>query len=522
MPVSKSLAERIVESCTQSPQRTLLRDGIGSQTGEQLLGRIRAIEAVVRQIAPDGGRIGVLFFNSVSRAVAVLATIVAGRVPVILDAGESLPRCPIQSGLLKLNGLLTSATDFSDIPRFTSTVFLDSTAQIVRSEIEAAPVVNQPPAAGTALILHTSGSTGNRKGVQVPERGILYTVDHLIPYFQLGPASKALVVLPISHSMGLNTQFLPTFLAGGECHFVEANLSLNRCYRTLLASEATFVSLIGELLRICAEERRKRNLPPATHVKHAQLAGGTIRAEHLRMAAELFPNAVLHKGYGLTEAIRVSMIASDDPAFLRDSAGYVLPGQEVCVRTPAGEPAAEGVAGQICVRGPNVMLGYDRSEEPSPIRDGWLTTGDLGHFEGGRLVIQGRGDSIFKVAGDWVSAVEIERVVSETASGVRDVKVVPVPDSKLGNRVVLFLEVGEEEKTAFLSSGKTYFEASLRSRLPRVSLPREVIILDKFPRLGNGKLKNQALAHFLQTHGETESGGQTGFRYRIMSGELLN
>jgi fatty-acyl-CoA synthase len=169
------------------------------------------------------------------------------------------------------------------------------------------------------------------------------------------------------------------------------------------------------------------------------------------------------------------------------------------------------------------MLGYDQSAEPSPIAEGWLTTGDLGYFtEDHRLVIHGRGDSIFKVAGDWVSAVEIERVVSETTSGVRDVKCFPVPDSKLGHRVVLFLEVPDEEKRTFLSSGKNFFEATLRSRLPRVSLPREVILLDKFPRLGNGKLKNQELAHYLNPQDDVESAHPVAFRYRSVSGELLN
>src|SRR5262249_53099382 len=144
-------------------------------------------------------------------AAAILATLALGRVPVILDSGESSVFRGTNTSL-KLSGLLASAEDFPDVPLFVSTVFLDASARAVREAWrEDAPPPNPPQ--GTALILYTSGSTGERKGVLVPETGILYTIDHLIEYFSLDRDTRASVILPLCHSMGLNTQFLPTFFA---------------------------------------------------------------------------------------------------------------------------------------------------------------------------------------------------------------------------------------------------------------------------------------------------------------------
>ena len=213
------------------------------------------------------------------------------------------------------------------------------------------------------------------------------------------------------------------------------------------------------------------------------------------MAREIFPNAVIHKGYGLTEGIRVSMIDSRDPNFRSDNAGYVLPEQEIEVRSASGRVLPPGAMGHIFLRGPNVMLGYDNQPD-FPMEDGWMKTGDMGVLTiDRRLIIQGRSDSIFKVQGKRVSAKEIERAALDASRFVRDVKVLPVMDAKLGARPVLFLEMAHEKAKAFMLDGRDEFEKSLREHLShKSSLPKDVFILHSFPRTFNGKLKSQALS----------------------------
>ena len=162
----------------------------------------------------------------------------------------------------------------------------------------------------TGIILFTSGSLGEPKAVQLGRTGLLYLVDSLIEYFQLGRETQATITLPIFHTMALNTQFFPTFLAGGVCEFINTELSMGKLYRHISNSNGNFIALIGDMLKFCLEEKQKRNLTPAYNVQNIQLSGGITRQEHLEWASELFPNARIHKGFGLTECIRISMISS--------------------------------------------------------------------------------------------------------------------------------------------------------------------------------------------------------------------
>lgn len=515
------LAERVRQTCRGFAKNVLLRDDGTALTGEQLWAKIEALRPTLETLSPEGGRVGILFFNGAARALAILAALALRRVPVILDASDRFRQIERNPQKLRLAVLLASAKDFSDITPFCSTVHLAENGSVVMVDPRA-PEDVPLPRPGTALILYTSGSTGERKGVQVPAKGILYTVAHLIEYFELDESTKATVLLPLCHSMGLNTQFLPTFFAGGESYLTEISLTLNRCYRGILEHKATFVGLISELLLICAEERERRGLPVDTTVRHVQLAGGMIRKEHLAAARSLFPNAVLHKGYGLTEAIRISMTSSIHTSFYDDGAGYLLPEQTVEIRNSEGQPITGTGLGQIFVKSPNVMLGYDNVPEHPIGEDGFLATGDLARFsEDGRLIIHGRGGSIFKVAGDWVSAMEIERVASESTTAVRDVKCLPVPDTKLGHRAVLFVEVAEQQRAEFLDNGRATLEQRLAHRLPRVWLPKDVFVVDKFPRTANGKLQNHVLTEFLrreEAKADPHARRPHGFRYKVLEG----
>ena len=505
------IAARIRETYSRFSERVLLRDDGVTLSGAEIGLTIEALGLLISESTRERERVGVLFPNRASRGLAVLAVLAAGRVPVILERNQ------VPSTNLGL--LLCSAPDYSGVSAPVPTWFLDERGNPIRSESGENGGTNELPKPGTALILFTSGSTGERKGVLVSEKGLLYTADLLAGVFELGPAVRAAVVLPICHSMGLNTQFLPTFFAGGESYFQEPSLSLNRCYRNLLAIRPTFVSLIGELLRICYEELKKRALPAAHTVRHVQLAGGSILHEHLLMAHELFPNAVLHKGYGLTEGIRVSMISSLDSQFFTESVGRPLPQQEIEIRDRAGTALGPGTIGQIHVRGPNLMLGYDGHATNPFTADGFLPTGDLGNWtEQGELTIVGRTDSLFKVAGEQVSALEIERAAAEGAAFARDVKCLAVPDPQLGNHVVLFLELAREQEKRFLDEQRFKFEKNLRERFSRSFLPKQVFILDKFPRTENGKLKNHRLREILteESH-RTRAGGP--FLYRMLSGD---
>jgi acyl-CoA synthetase (AMP-forming)/AMP-acid ligase II len=348
-----------------------------------------------------------------------------------------------------------------------------------------------PPAAEAGLVLYTSGSSGDPKAVVLPAAGLLYVIDRLIARFGLGPATVAAVTLPLHHTMALNTQLLPTVFAGGRAVVLESGPALGRTYRDLLSTGANFVALIAELLRPCLAEQRRRGLPAASGVEEMQLSGGMILGEHLAMARQLFPAARLHKGYGLTEAIRVTMTDSGDPRFSDPDAGFPLPGQEVAVTDEEGRALPPGRRGQIVVRGPNVMLGYE-GEASQPFADGWLLTGDLGRLTAdGRLTVEGRRDGVFKSYGRRIATAEIERAALACPE-VATAKCIPVACPVRGQRPLLFVEPAGPGP---LDGGlKSRLEATLRRALLPYKVPREIVLVEAVPRSATGKVSHRALA----------------------------
>lgn len=495
-----SLSERIERRLLEAQDRVLLRDEHVQLRGADLMRAGVALAEFLDRMSTSEGKVGIVFENTAARGWAILATLRAGRCPVILDAAECATELPTKVERYRLQAVLRSETLALPEQACAPEAFLDASGFLsrVRGERAARSALPETRArAGTAMILYTSGSMGEPKGVEVPERGILETCDTLIDRFALGTHTRAPILLPVCHSMAINTQFLPTFLAGGVAEFFKSQSCLNRIYRKLLASEGDFIALIGEMLRICWDEHARRGLPPHVHARHVQLAGGQITAEHLRMARELFPNARIHKGYGLTEAIRVSMIDDRDPLFFERVAGRALPGVKIEIRDPEGSVLPPGELGQIHVRSSSVLLGYS-GQPHSPVgHDGFLPTGDLGRLDAdGILRVEGRADGVFKVNGEKVSALEIETLARESAPHVRDVKCLPiVPESESARaRVVLFLEIESDQQEEFLSRESAQFERAFRKRLEMHKyIPREIVVLNRFPRTPNGKLRSGSL-----------------------------
>lgn len=492
---------------------------------------MRTLTGLIEACSRPGAAVAVSFPNLAVQALAILTVIVSGRIPIILGPDVRGLDQRLQAAQASI---LLTMTDVVDLPpTVTPCAVLTADADIKATAMEAASraprFAPHPASRGAALMLFTSGSTGRPKGIYIPEAGLLKTIDHLSGYFDLGPGTRSPVVLPIWHSMALNTQFLPTLLSGGTCCFMDAWLRIGRVYRWILLKEGTFVSLIGEVLRACWEEKDRRELPSARTVRHVQLAGGMTSERHLRLARELFPDAVLHKGYGLTEAIRVTMISSNMPNFTTGAVGKPLPFCDVEVRSrDAGgiEPAGAHAVGEVFVRGDNVLLGTAGSTEKPVGADGYLATGDLGYWnELGQLCIAGRKDGLFKINGHRVSGFEIEQLALETSDLIRNARCIAVEDSRrAGYKIVLLLEVPACGQGEFLSSEFDGVpEKMWRKFQPLAHFPNEILVLERFPRNSSGKV---ALARLKETYLQSRKAAQLESSYarlqfsRLRSNEL--
>lgn len=523
MSAAKIFSNRLVGTLKRFPKHVLLADDCGKWTGEEIERFMRPLMATLESQTLPGSRIGICFPNWAVQGFAILATMNAHRVPVILSHADVIndPQQWLKQTHISL--LITSEElAIAEMHRL-PLIGLNRMMEIKINNIKNQPgsrlrdILSIPPQ-GTALMLYTSGSVGAPKGVFVPAEGLMQTADYLISYFSLNDKIVSPIVLPVCHSMALNTQFFPTFLAGGMSYFWNSRLGINRVYRTIAAIEGRFVSLIGEVLRTCWEEKKRKGLDPIESVEHVQLAGGLIVPQHIQMAKELFPNALIHKGYGLTEAIRVTMINHEDSEFLTNIVGRPLPFQELEIRTEDGKLAAANETGQIFVKGPNVLLGISGTTASQVDERQYLATGDLGYLnERGQLGIVGRIDSIFKINGNRVSGIEIEKIARSLSTLVQDVKCIAVEDARrMGSKVVLFLEVSVDLQELFFKQQFKTFHETLWEKFKRLPyFPRDIVVLDRFPRTSNGKLQIQALHtewnSLLEPHAPVDSSNNLKF-----------
>ncbi|RUY09941.1 hypothetical protein EOA25_09960, partial [Mesorhizobium sp. M2A.F.Ca.ET.040.01.1.1] len=185
------------------------------------------------------------------------------------------------------------------------------------------------------------------------------------------------------------------------------------------------------------------------------------------------------EGYGVTEAAPV--IAINTPMYNKSgSVGKIMPGMEYRLDPVPG--VDEG--GRLFVRGPNVMAGYLRAENPGviePVKDGWHDTGDVVTVDdAGFISIRGRAKRFAKIGGEMISLAAVEALAGELWKG-SPAAVATVPDARKGEKLILITEASGATRADFLAFAKAHGAMDLM-------VPAEVRVVPKVPVLGSGKL----------------------------------
>jgi acyl-CoA synthetase (AMP-forming)/AMP-acid ligase II len=339
-----------------------------------------------------------------------------------------------------------------------------------------------------ALVLYTSGTTAQPKGVMLSHGNLIANARAIADYLKIGASDRVLCVLPFHFSYGISV--LHSHLISGASVLIEDNfafphLTLRRMEQERVTGfpgvPSTFALLLG---------RCRLSDYDLKGLRYITQAGGAMPRAHIEQLRAMLPNASVYIMYGQTEA--TARLAFLPPERLTDKIGSVgrpLPGIEVEIRD-AGRVVQAGEVGEICARGPNIMLGYwaDPGLTACVLRDGWLHTGDLGHVDGdGYLYIDGRAEDMIKVGAFRVTPQEVEEVLAAHPS-VEEVAVTGVPDDVLGSAVkaVVVLRDGVEADVRAL-------KAFCRERLATYKIPKIVELARTLPRTASGKVQRYRL-----------------------------
>lgn len=339
----------------------------------------------------------------------------------------------------------------------------------------------------TVIIVFTSGTTGNPKGV-MHSHNALRMMRAVVQTLEIGPEDRILGHLPLFHVSGVFSSFLPALITGG------ALVQMDRWDPTvalqLIADEGISV-LSGipthfiDLLR--HPDVRKFD---TSRLRTGWIGGSTIPAEVIAGARDTLGMSALLPVYGMTETTSTTTLGrpTDSPESLMAAKGVPLGGYEVRVVNPQSRQSLPaGTEGEVAVRGYTVMKGYYRDEQATAAvldADGWFYTGDLGIFDSkGYLSITGRLSDKFIVGGFNVHPADIEQVLASHPR-VKQAHVVSRPDNRLGEVAVAFVEpvpgatLTAEEMTAHC-----------RSQLASFKVPRTFVFVDSWPTTPSGKVQ---------------------------------
>jgi len=342
------------------------------------------------------------------------------------------------------------------------------------------PLVSRKPD-DWAAILFTSGSEGLPKGVVLSHRNMLTNAAQAAARIDFGREDKVFNVLPIFHSFGLTIGVVLPLVSGVRTYLYPSPLHYRTVAELIYAVNATILFGTDTFLNGYARVAHPYDFRSLRYI----LAGAEpVKEATRRTYMEKFGLRIL-EGYGVTET--APALALNTPMFNKfGTVGRILPGMEVKLEQ------VEGVedAGRLLVRGPNVMLGYLRVENPGVLErptEGWHDTGDIVSLdEQGFLTIKGRARRFAKIGGEMISLAAVEALASDLWPNAASA-VAALPDARKGERLVLV--------TQQKGATRGEFQAFARARhASDLMIPSEVWVLDKLPLLGSGKVDMVAVA----------------------------
>ncbi|HTH97850.1 MAG TPA: acyl-[ACP]--phospholipid O-acyltransferase [Stellaceae bacterium] len=337
-----------------------------------------------------------------------------------------------------------------------------------------------------AVVLFTSGSEGTPKGVVLSHRNLLANDAQLASVVDFNAADRVMNAMPMFHSFGLTGGTILPLLHGIRTFFYPSPLHYKIVPELIYDTDATIVFGTDTFLNGWARFAHPYDFYAVRYI----FAGAERLKEETRaLYANRFGVRVL-EGYGATETapvISINTAMHNRPG----TVGRVLPGID-CRLEPV--PGIEK-GGRLFVKGPNVMLGYLKADQPGvlqPPEDGWYDTGDIVTLDAdGFLAIKGRAKRFAKIAGEMVSMTAAEglaaRLWPDAAHGV-----VAIADARKGEQLVLATTQADATAEALLAAARTQGTAE-------IAVPRMVKVMEKLPLLGTGKLDYPALQELVET-----------------------
>ncbi len=346
-----------------------------------------------------------------------------------------------------------------------------------------------------AFLQYTGGTTGLAKGAMLTHRNLVANMLQVEawnqPMVDLPPKTDQLIIvtaLPLYHIFALTACFLLGTRTGGMCLLIPNPRDIAGVIKELRHYKVNMFPAVNTLYNALLHNPYFGKIDWG--MLKAAIGGGMAVQKSVADAWVKATGKPIIEGYGLSETSPVLTCNRGDIAEWTGTIGLPLPSTEISIRDDDGHELSNGEQGEICARGPQVMLGYWRRPEETAqamTADGFFRTGDIGIMDiQGRVRIVDRKKDMITVSGFKVFPNEVEDVAM-SQGGLMECALVGVPDERSGEVGKLFAVKKNPDLTA------ADLRAFLATRLASYKVPKQIEFRDELPKTNVGKILRRAL-----------------------------
>lgn len=441
---------------------------------------------LVKMGMKKGDKVAVALVNGITAGICILGIMYAGGVVVPINLGWKQKEFTYILENSNSKFLISTMQVLADadvtLKPDAETEYRDVRIMDIQHAIPKTVEINLPKDKELALMLYTSGTTGNPKGVMLTHENLLAEAEYIRDGHELTEKDKSMQVLPLFHINGLVIGFLTPYFTGCTL-IIPKKFSVSHFWEWIEKYRITWLSAVPTIISMVLS-RTPTDYRGIESLRFMRSASAPLPVAVLDEFEKRFHVPII-ESFGISEG--ASQITTNPIDGVRKAGSVGRPvGNVVEIVLDNGSVAPINEIGEVRVKGENIFVGYYNKveETENSLRDGWFYTGDLGWVdEDGYLFLKGRKKELINRAGEKFSPREIDEVLYQIA-GVELAAAVGVPDPIYNEEVVAYIKL--REGCQLTSQEIIDF---CKGKIADFKIPRKIFFTDDFPKGPSGKIQ---------------------------------